>query len=531
MATQTINQANLNAQNRLLNEQSARESQVRGQNFAASESQKARNQQTKLYNLKAGDTFATANPVQIFSDDQKNKFSDAVGVTYSKAQDEILKARDMMSSGKTKDRIEGQMAMTRANNRLKQLAEDSMLFDQELEEAANNANIPNQNSADIKDIYRASIEGSLELIENIETSEEENKTGAKGRFIKWQGVDGEDRYMSLAEYEKVKNGLIGRVDVNEWIKSTAENLATTEIGTVTKLRSPEALDSHVNSHLSDPEVVKAYEHQFGVQGAEAVGNQLKDMLRAEKGVTLDEPVKPTAVRQLSYTDLSKIEDREQRKFDNVQSLDKDPLKAAAFITNKIEGSATRSGPKEWVGKEMLKAEIVNGKIVITMKEGGNPRVIPWDKNINELYNEIRYASGAEGKISESGGFSDTITATDHGAQFRPDKSEVKGDSTRRESETSIDSFINNEGLVSGKNVKALVKALKFDNPNTFIAGIKGEDTNIFGGNGIITFKGDEYEVSNKKEDIERLRVAIDDHIRTGRGQEKRKGSETKIKSR
>src|SRR5665811_1477900 len=92
-----INQANFDAQNRVLNEQESQRSQASSQDFGSKENQKSRDYDLSKYNLSYGDKFLGDNVAVTFDESQRSQMSDVLAVTYSQAQDELLKARDMIT--------------------------------------------------------------------------------------------------------------------------------------------------------------------------------------------------------------------------------------------------------------------------------------------------------------------------------------------------------------------------------------------------------------------------------------------------
>ena len=269
--TSNINQANLQAQTRALNEQQAFETQRRSQVFQAQESEKTRKHQTSMYNLKAGDKFMEDNPIMEYTAEQQSTLGDALAIEYSTAQEEILKAKDMITSGDTKSRIEGQTMLTKANNRLKAMAQDLQIVEADTEEMANGDLVGGPNADLIKTMYRNNVEGTTKILSNENGRKDNPDDQNAGRFIQYVDEDGSQKVISMDAYKKILKGAVGRVDVNNWVEETAKNLASDQFlqggKTVQKLRSPEALDTHVNNWTSDPDVMHALKKQIGTEDA------------------------------------------------------------------------------------------------------------------------------------------------------------------------------------------------------------------------------------------------------------------------
>lgn len=505
--TPNINQANLQAQARLLNEQKEFEGQRRSQVFAASESQKAREQQTKLYNLKAGDKFSGANPVQSFDDTQKNIWGDTVALAYSDAQSEILESRKLIHSGNTQKRIEGQMRMTKANNSLKQLAEESMIFDEELEEAANNNNIPDRNNQDLQDLYKSSVDGTLRLISNTTVSPEE-RGDSKGRFVQYQDGEGNQKMMSLADFQKIKDGATPRQDVNTWLKSTSDNLEQDKSLTEATLKR-EAVVGHVQNYLSDPQIMRALQYQFGGVTPEEVQIRLEDQLMGTKGTQAIQQRAPAKGRTLSPKELSKGDAYSQRAYDIEEGI-----KDIAFVNNLLAGNSAKHGDKEFVGNKIESVTKEGNNMKIRLTNGPDRVLAHTGRNIHNLLNEITYNLDESKLIWAT---ASSAKAQNFGAAVEQAEQVVEGVQRAEDALTRIHDSLtekNKEGDFSINNKEALKKSLIEAYPdiiNSKIIKISG-----FFNKGEIQFNKTPYNISTS-EGAQSFMKDVDAFIKAAKG--------------
>ena len=403
--TSNINQANFQSQTRALNEQQAQETQRASQQFAATESQKTRDFTERQYELKAGDKFVDDNVIQTFDDTQLSTMGEVTAVVYSEAQERILAATKKIKSGDGKTRIEGQTELTEANNSLKQLAQDLMIAEADTEEAAAGNNIPGPNNDVVQDINRSNVEGLTRVVssEKAERAEGDKNTG---RYIKYKNKAGEEQYISMDSYRKILNGLIPRQDVNAWVKATSANLEQSQT-LDSKFLEREATVEHVKNYLSDPKILKALQHQMGDVTPEQVQTNLENMLIDSKGTQAIERADRSIGRTPTFSDEIKMRDFSQRHYDIQQGFQiDDPVASAQAIFKKVNNKATRSGPEKWNGKEITNVEIADGVIRLTYDSSSKVRELPWTQDqLNSLYNEIRYSSTSEGKISTASALS------------------------------------------------------------------------------------------------------------------------------
>ena len=159
----------------------------------------------------------------------------------------------------------------------------------------------------MKTLYKNNIEGTTRIVANIKGRKEGEEN--QGRYIQYVDEDGEEKFISIDAYKKILKGTTQRQDVNAWIKSTAENLETDKSLTEERLKSPEAVQAHINSYISDPSVLRALEHQYGVKGSEQVSRILEEQLKAEKGI---KAIKQVQGRQQTTSQLSKVQESSQR---------------------------------------------------------------------------------------------------------------------------------------------------------------------------------------------------------------------------
>lgn len=516
--TSNINKSNFDAQTRALNEQEAQRSQKSSQGFQSSESKKTREHAKSMYNLQAGDSFLEKNPIQEFNKDQVSDLGDGLAVEYALAQEELLKARNMITSGSTVDRINGQTMMTRANNRIKSMGQDLMIMEQDTEESANADNIPGPNSDLINTLYKNNVEGTTKILSNQKGREADPENQNSGRFIQYIDEDGSQKIISVDAYKKILKGTVGRQDVTKWVTTTGTALKADESYRGKTIQGKqEAIQAHIDNYLSDPKVLQALEHQLNVKGAKAVSEELSTMLIGSK----DEKIyrKPVVGRQTTPKELGISETFSQRKYDNIQSTNADPAKAEAYMKRKLQGKATRSGPKEWNGVTIDNIKIEDGKITLETTKGD--RTLPWNLDqVNALFNEVRYTSESDAKISLANAMSDKIKEKNFGEQYDV-KSGLEKDKLVESNLTDvIDSSINSSGTINKDAMEGFVNNMMLEFPKVGLAGLEDEMAKLFGllGDDQVTFQGKEYKVTRSAEDVKQLKADLNAYIKTRKGQ-------------
>ena len=509
--TSNINQANLQQQTRALNEQQAQAAQRSSQVFAASESEKAREQQTSMYNLAAGDKFTEANPIQSFDEDQKAQFGDVTVVEYSRAQDEILAARKDISSGNTQKRIAGQMRLTKANNSLKKLAEDMMVIDQDTEEAANATNIGGPNDDLVKLIYKNGVEGTVKIVASTQATDRVEGDESKGRYIQYKDEEGNDKFISVDAYQKILKGLIPRQDVNGWVTKSKANIEADEnyAGKSIEGKS-EVIQAHIDDYLSDPKVLQALEYQYKVKGEAAVSEKLAILLGGSKNAKIYR--KPDTGRNPLPKELDAEDAASQRHYDINQALQEDTNAALTWMNNNFTSRASKYG--DFANKNIESVSLDGNNIVLHFKDG--VRNLPYtDRQIHNLMNELVYTQEDERNISYSKMAS---SPAKNFGNFSTPASSTSKQGVRETGITNVYNAVKNDkGLISKDNMSTLVDNLIVEFGKLGLTDLEEDKKFWFIGEDKITFKGKDYLVTKNKQDVDNLIKDIDVYVKERKG--------------
>lgn len=514
-----INQANFDAQTRSLNEQEAQRSQASAQDFSAQESQKTRDYDLNKYNLSEGDTFLDKNVAVVFDETQRSGFSDALAVTYSNAQEELLSARDMITSGDTKKRIEGQARMTKANSSLKKLGEDLMILEKDTEAVANDDNIPDANSQLAKTLYKNNVEGTTKIVASTEATKGEGDEN-QGRYIQYIDEDKKTKFISIDAYQKILKGVTKRQDVNGWITSTKENLETDENYRGENIDGKKAaVQGHIDNYLSDPSVVRALSHQLGVEGKDAVSAKLSEMLVGAKDKTVYRtPTSSGAGKTLTPGQADEANAASQRNYDLTQALNPDKTVALNWLNSNLASKAVKQGA--YKDKVIANNGVsLSGNNIKIQFEDGSTREIPYQpEQLNNLLNEvvytlddarsIPYAKAGASQPKNFGGVFGTTT---------PSAVETN---TEDELTNVIDAATNKTLRVSESEIEGFIGQLLIKFPQLNAAGLK-EEKNYTKKNGI-KFQNKEYDVVNSADGMIELKKAMNTYIKTLKG----KGTQT-----
>ena len=513
--TQQINQANLQAQTRALNEQEAQRQQRSSQDFQSKESQKTRDYDLKKYNLSEGDDFLGKNPNVTFDETQMSDLGDAVAVEYGGAQEQLLKARDLITSGDTSKRIEGQMMMTKANNSLKKLGEELMILEADTEETANSDMIPDENSKLIKLLYKNNVEGTTKIVANKTATKKEGDEN-KGRYIQYKDEAGNDQWMSIDDYKKILKGVTKRQDVNDWLTKTKKNIEADESYKGQSIAGKTAaVSAHIDNYLSDPSVVRALTVQLGAEGKEGVKQKLIDMLVGAKEKT-EYRVPKTTGRTPTDKQLNANDTASQRKYD--VSLAMQGGKAGLdWLNSKFKSRSAKYGA--YANKPIKEITQEGNELVVRFDdESGSVRKMPYTADqLHNLMNEIVYTLEDTRNISFEQ--MSKAKAVNFGSVFGETEPVADQEGIEKGLQNIRNSFVDKDkGTISPNNMEDVVNNIAYEFTNAAITDIDTK-SGFFTKDKII-FLGKEYLVTTKKGDVDKLMNAVDTFIKERKGETK-----------
>lgn len=509
-----INQANLDAQTRALNEQEAQRSQASSQDFSSNESQKTRDYDLKKYNLATGDKFLDSNVAVSFDEGQRSQMSDVLAVTYSQAQEELLAARNLITSGDTLKRIEGQTRMTKANNSLKKLGEEMMILDQDTEESANSDMIPDANSDLIKTIYKNNVEGTTKVVTNAEAKKEEGDEN-QGRYIQYKDEDGSDKYISVDAYQKILKGVTSRQDDAGWVDKISKVLKADESYRGKSIEGKsEAVNTYVDNYLSDPKVLRALEHQYGVKGKEGVAERLSTLL----GASLNEnvyraPTSSGSGRALTPSQADEANAASQRNYDLTQALSADKNTALNWLNTNLASKASKYG--SYQNKVIANNGVsFSGNNIKLQFEDGSTREIPYEpEQVNNLLNEVVYTLDDARSIpySKAG----ASQPKNFGGVFGTTTPSAVTTDVEAELTNVIDAATNKTSIVPKGDLDKFVDQIYLKFPDMAVGGLEVATHMV--GSDKVKFQGKEYDVTKRKADVEALKTKLNTYIKTLRG--------------
>ncbi len=509
-----INQANFDAQTRALNEQEAQRSQASSQDFSSKEAQKTRDYDLKKYNLSTGDKFLDNNVAVSFDEGQRSQMSDVLAVTYSQAQEELLAARNLITSGDTLKRIEGQTRMTKANNSLKKLGEEMMILDKDTEESANSDMIPDANSDLIKTIYKNNVEGTTKVVTNAEAQKTEGDEN-QGRYIQYKDNDGTDKFISVDAYQKILKGVTNRQDDAGWVAKISEVLKADENYKGKSVdKKAEAIDTYVENYISDPKVLRALEHQYGVKGKEGVSEKLSTLLGASLNETIYRaPTSSGGGRTLTPSQADEANAASQRNYDLTQALNGDQTVALNWLNTNLGSKASKYG--SYQNKVIANNGVsLSGNNIKLQFEDGSTREIPYEpEQINNLLNEVVYTLDDARSIPFS-----KVGASqpkNFGGVFGTTAPSAVTTNTEAELTNVIDAATNSTSIVPKGDIEAFVDQIYLKFPNMAVGGLTIEK-NTFSSDKV-KFQGKEYDVTKSKADVEALKAKLNAYIKTLKG--------------
>lgn len=463
--TSNINTAVERAQAQVQSEQAARESQERQITATAAERLKGRQFQERLYNIRAGDAFTLQNPLEEITDSQKDSLGEDVFNVHSDAVKSIREGSKLISSGNTQDRIKGQQMVTAANKSIKELKLEYEILEEDTQAYLTENNLDSNSNTQVQAIAEAFTDGRVKIVSGEKVGDK-----GRGRWIQYENEEtGELSHVSFKDYQRMLKNGVKRVDVAAWVKKVGDVLdvdkTTRPDGTSdTRLRSPEAVDAHIDDLLSDDKIVNALLQQFDIstpdknlsvaerqsQDLNKLRSRLTDNLKASKGITVDrektviKPPKPTAADRA-------IGGLSHRHWQVLQASQTDNVAAAQFLLGELKGTSPIKGVG--TGDQVKDVKIDTGSNIITLSFEGEapPLKIPWKQGaINDLFNSFA-TNINEQKFNIADVFATTAQQAISGV---PDiKRGIKAQSNRDAITRLVSNFTDKDsGLVSTKNL-------------------------------------------------------------------------------
>lgn len=450
--TNQIDQSNITATSRILEENAANRRQTQQLTAQASENQKTRDFTEKQYNIKAGEDYLEKNPVTPLSEDKIEKFGSEVQAIYAENVQKILDAKKKVMSGNVAERMDGQEEITKANESLKKLAFEYGIISDDTQSYLQQEDIVGDSK---NAVVTAVSEAFLNKNVKIVLAKDAGKKGM-GRYIEYKDDTGVMQYIAVEDYKNILNDPTKRVDTEAWVKTVSANLETSEKTdpqgrTVNELLNPEARNSAIDELLNDPKKLKALQVQFKENDVTKIKAILDARLLASKKYTKDDEATYRAPASTSSSDKREDLDNSisQRRYD-VELLaggnEKD-------LQNFFVGKSAKYGVGE--NKGVASTRFVGDEIVFTYDDNTERRIKNTSKNINDLFNEFTYninetkidfaSLGTRQPINVAGGVkSPNVVAT--------------VDSTPTGVRKALELVVNDQGGVTEPN--QLVKAIK-----------------------------------------------------------------------
>ena len=404
--TSNINTAVERSQARTQSEQAQREAQERSISANAIENQRSREHDEKMYNIKAGDVWMLNNPISELGDDDINNLGEDVFNVHANSVNEIKEGRKLLYSGNVQDRIKGQQMITKANNAVKELKLDYEILEEDTQMYLSEDNLDSDSHQKVSAVAEAFTDGRVRIV----SSRNAGKVDDNGRWIEYTDEEtGEKNYVNFKDYKRMlKNGL-KRVDVNAWLKTTGDNLEVDEIinadGTSDKrLKSPEAIDAHIDNLLSDDKSINALLQQFDIKTDDpsmsvqerqdndlsVLRERLTTSLKAQKGIKVDkEKTPPRAVSASASKPEKGARGMSHRHWQVIQSTQGDPKGAEQFLLGELKGTSPIKGAG--VGDQVKGVSIDPTSNIITISFVGEsePLNVPWKQGpVNDLFNSF-----------------------------------------------------------------------------------------------------------------------------------------------
>ena len=375
-------------------------------------------------------------------------------------------------------------------------------------------------------VYEAGIEGKLQIVASSNAKRGDSDQN-KGRYIRYTNRGGEEKYISLDSYKKILRGTTARQDINAWLKSSSENIAQDKSLTEATVKR-EAVSSHVRNYLSDPKVLRAAQYQLGSVDENGqrvlltptqVQTILEDQLMGTKGTQDIKQDRPLQGRQKSFTELTQTQAAQQRKYNMNQALQSDVGKAEAWMDDHFSSRASKYGAYK---DRTVESVTIEGKNMILHFDSGTRKVPNTPAQIHNLMNEFTYTSEAANKLS----FAQSAAAqpNNFGAAFG-EAPEGPVSTLKREPEIDqvYNAITNTSGskLLNKKNMKTFVDNIIVKLNATALTDF--EDKAPAFEKDHITFLGNQYNVSEDINDVNKLLDALDSYVKELRGTSQSKG--------
>ena len=510
--TSNINTAVERAQQQVQAEQNQRLTQERSQQFAAEENQKSRDFQERMYNIQAGDAWMVRNPMAQLSDEEVDDLGEDVFNVHANAIKQKREGRKLLFSGNTQDRVKGQQMLTQANKSIKELRLQYDILEEDTQAYLEENNLDSQSHQTVQAVAEAFTDGRVRIV----SSKTAGSTDESGKWIEYTDEEtGEKNFVNFKDYKRMLKSGVKRVDVPGWVENVSSVLETDDItnsdGTRTKrLRSPEALDTHIDDLLSDDDTVNALLQQFSISTDDpsmsvaqkqendlnTLRERLKQTLQASKGILIDREPTPVKTDKSSTKPDKRAGGLSHRHWQIIQGSQEDPKKAEQFLLGELKGTSPIKGVGVGDQVKDVKVDPVASIITLTFEGEAPPLRVAWKQGaINDLFNS--FATNID---EQKYNLADVTAATPTQAvAASPDTSGEVEARTNRDIITDIISDFTNEetGKVDTANlVKALREGTEF---GEVLDKAQVTNTQPFIGPNKIKFFGTTYNLNDQSE--------------------------------